>query len=228
MAWHSKWHQKRLKEDASIMHILCFVSVILINILFSLSALSLSADSTSSSQPKINPECDNIDSAKNVEVKLKNISVSVHHLQKTIQEIIFEITRQEYIRASEPEVVGPIVIPAIPPPAGEIAVSGFLPPRKKYINFYSKQAQDLFMMLDEEASLLPDNLDINKNPYFQFSKIKQDLNNMRAENNMLLKSMTSPKCDNLTIGKQAIRMSDDLDQLQKSLKECEKKHSLKN
>ena len=157
-----------------------------------------------------------------LEIELKNVATSAHHLQKTIHDIIFEITRQEYVRSSEPEVAGPIVIPAIPPPDGVIAMSGFLPARKKYIDFFAEQARNLLMMLNEEGMSLPDSWEADSQVSAQLISVKTILNDLRIQNNALLTSMTGSNYDNLVIGKQAIKMSEDLDQVQELLKECEK------
>lgn len=159
---------------------------------------------------------------ENVQIKLKDLSDSAHHLQKTVHEIIFEITRQEYVNASEPEVVGPIVIPAIPPPTGVIAMGGFFPPRKKYIDFYADQARDLLMMLSEEGASLPDKAEGDEQLNAELSKLKKALEDLRQENDSLQNTMMGPTYNNLAIGKQAVKVSDQLDQMQKLIKDCQK------
>jgi len=186
--------------------------------------LSVALNSTvlaiSSSSP---PERTNLkQTEEDTEIKLKNVAASAHHLQKTIHEIIFEITRQEYVTASEPEVVGPIVIPAIPPPTGVIAMGSFLPPRKKYIDLFAQEAASLMTMLNEEGASLPDSIEADSQSSTQLANVKRILADLKTQNDALISSMSDTKYNNLLIGKQAIKMSDDLDQVQKLLKECEK------
>jgi hypothetical protein len=199
-----------------------FFGAIVLNLAFSSIALAIS-DSSDLSQTNTPSNIVNLKQPdEDVEAKLKNVAASAHHLQKTIHEIIYEIARQEYVTASEPNVIGPTVIPAIPNPTGAIAMGNFLPPRKKYMDLFAEQSRSLLMMLNEEGSTLPDSLEADNQANTQLANVKTLLNDLRVQNDALLNSMTGPKYNNILIGKQAIKMSDDLDQIQKLLKECEK------
>jgi hypothetical protein len=199
-----------------------FFGAIVLNLAFSSIALAFS-DSSDLSQTNTPSKIVNLKQTdEDVEAKLKNVAASAHHLQKTIHEIIYEIARQEHVTASEPNVIGPTVIPAIPNPTGVIAMGDFLPPRKKYMDLFAEQSRSLLMMLNEEGSTLPDSLEADNQANTQLANVKTLLNDLRVQNDALLNSMTGPKYNNILIGKQAIKMSDDLDQIQKLLKECEK------
>jgi hypothetical protein len=199
--------------------------VIILCLLFALYSSSAAAQSAADANASLGKQEDRFEIKQideNVRVKLKDLADSAHHLQKTVHEIIFEITRQEYVNASEPEVVGPIVIPAIPPPTGVIAMGGFFPPRKKYIDFYADQARDLLMMLSEEGSSLPDKIEGDEKLNAELPKLKKALEDLRQENDSLQNSMMGPTYNNLAIGKQAVKVSDQLDQIQKLIKDCQK------
>ncbi len=202
------------------MHIY-FIAAILINLACSPLALAIGSKSDlpqAGAQPNTNLEQD-----ENIVTQLKDVAASAHHLQKTVHEIIFEMTRQEYVSGSPPDVVGAMVIPAFPTPTGMIATGEFLPPRKKYMDFYSEQARNLFMMLDEEGMSLPDSLAGDDQLNMDLINFKKALSNLKIENDALLSAMAGPKYDSVSIGKPAVKMSDDLDQIQKLLKECEKR-----
>jgi hypothetical protein len=153
---------------------------------------------------------------------LKNVADSAHHMQERMHDIIYEITRQEYVTAGEPNVVGPTVIPAIPMPTGTIAMGGYLAPRKKYMDFFAAQTKSLLTMLIEEGSNLPSTLPRDANMSAKLSMIKGDLNALQEENNSLQPLMIGPTYDNLKIGRQALLMSSKLDDLKKLLKDSER------
>ncbi len=152
---------------------------------------------------------------------LKNVSDSAHHLQNTIRDIVYEITRQQYVTPVEPNIIGSVVIPAMGP--GTIAIGGYLPPRKKYMDLFAGHAQSLLTMLMEEGASLPDTSDNDSDLSAKLVKIRQVLDNLKAQNVLLQASMAGPSYENLVIGKQVVAMSDQLDDLKKLLKESEQR-----
>ncbi len=154
--------------------------------------------------------------------KLKDVADGAHHLQQTLHEIVFEVTRQDYAIASEPNVIGPMVIPAIPMPTGAIPMGIFFPPRKKYMTLYAEHTHSLLTMLTEESASLPNNVENDDAMTSKIANIKQYLEKLRNENDTLQQLMAGPAYNNLLIGKQAVQMSDEIDQIKKLLKDSEK------
>lgn len=152
---------------------------------------------------------------------LKNVADSAHHLQHTVHSIIYEITREEFVTVAEPNVIGPMVIPAMGP--NPFIVGDYLPPRKKYMDLFAGQVQSLLGMLIEEGSSLPDTKENDPQLSAKLVEIKKDLDNLNKQNGLLQTLMAGPSYDNLKIGRQALLISDELDSLKKMLKESEQR-----
>ncbi len=85
---------------------------------------------------------------------LHDVGVSVHHLQEMLKGLMYEAQRQDMVVVAEPDVIGPIVMPAIPNPSGMLSM-GLLPPRKKWVDYFMSQIEEIIPMLDHEINSLP-------------------------------------------------------------------------
>jgi len=85
---------------------------------------------------------------------LHDVGVSVHHLQEMLKGLLYEAQRQDMVVVAEPNVIGPMIIPAIPNPSGMMSI-GYLPPRKKWIDYFMSQIEEIIPMLDHEINSLP-------------------------------------------------------------------------
>ena len=85
---------------------------------------------------------------------LHDVGVTVHHLQEMLKGLLYEAQRQDMVVVAEPDVIGPIVMPAIPNPSGMMSM-GYLPPRKKWVDYFMSQIEEIIPMLDHEINSLP-------------------------------------------------------------------------
>lgn len=85
---------------------------------------------------------------------LHDLGVTLHHLQEMCKGLLLEAQRQDMVVVAEPNVIGPMVIPAIPGPSGMMSM-GFLPPRKKWVDYYMAQIEEIIPLLDHEINALP-------------------------------------------------------------------------
>lgn len=85
---------------------------------------------------------------------LHDVGTTVHHLQEMLKGLLFEAQRQDMVVVAEPNVIGPMIIPAIPNPSGMMSI-GYLPPRKKWVDYFMSQIEEIIPMLDHEINSLP-------------------------------------------------------------------------
>jgi hypothetical protein len=85
---------------------------------------------------------------------LHDVGVSLHHLQEMCKGLLLEAQRQDMVVVAEPNVIGPMVIPAIPGPSGMMSM-GVLPPRKKWVDYFMAQIEEIIPLLDHELNALP-------------------------------------------------------------------------
>ncbi len=85
---------------------------------------------------------------------LHDVGVTVHHLQEMLKGLLYEAQRQDMVVVAEPDVIGPMVMPAIPDPSGMMSM-GYLPPRKKWVDYFMAQIEEIIPMLDHEINSLP-------------------------------------------------------------------------
>ena len=189
-----------------------FMSIVLINCMSFMPAQAI--DSISGSIPTEIPKTEeqqtpNKESDEALKQQLKNLVGSVHHFRDSMHSIAYEMTRQQYATVMEPEVIGLMVIPAMP----SVAFGGYLPPRKKYMDFFSRQSADLLTMALEEGSTLPSGDGVAQNLAQDLSTIKSDLGQLRGLYTPLQKAITAPSYDTLAIDKPLIALSEQVDAL---------------
>ncbi|MBC7999757.1 MAG: hypothetical protein IAF58_17520, partial [Leptolyngbya sp.] len=85
---------------------------------------------------------------------IHDIGVTVHHLEQMLKGLLYEAQRQDMVVVAEPDVIGPMIIPAIPGPSGMLSM-GYLPPRKKWVDYYMGEIEQLIPMLDHELNSMP-------------------------------------------------------------------------
>lgn len=85
---------------------------------------------------------------------LHDVGVTVHHLQEMLKGLMYEAQRQDMVVVAEPDVIGPIIMPALPNPSGMMNM-GYLPPRKKWVDYFMSQIEEIIPLLDHEINSLP-------------------------------------------------------------------------
>jgi len=84
---------------------------------------------------------------------LKELTNSLHHLKRAAFDIYCETQRQDQVVAVQPDVIGPIILPAIPNATGVLSM-GTLPPRKQWLDFFMNQVGQLLPMVDGEINAI--------------------------------------------------------------------------
>ena len=91
---------------------------------------------------------------------LRQMGEALKKIQRAALELMAEATRQDYISVGDPDVVGTIIIPALPSPSGMMAIGPYLPIRAKWMDYYLDQIGKLIPMYAEltDGLALPDNV----------------------------------------------------------------------
>lgn len=150
--------------------------------------------------------------------RVKELITSVKHLKRSTFDVFCEVQREDLVAVGEPNVIGPIIVPAIPAGSGLLGTGEYLPVRKKWIDHYMAQIERLYPMVtkDLEGLKLSDDVD---------AKAKEHYKNMVLNYNKLgpaLKSLDSktlgPKYDNQVIAKASAIAQNYIDKLEKESK----------
>jgi len=155
-------------------------------------------------------------------VGLKAIGEALHRIRAVSHNMIGECTRQDLVVVSEPDVIGPMVLPAIPAPDGMINTGNTLPPRKKYLDLYGYALQKLIPILSEEMNntVIPADKQAAVAPQWaEMVAAVEDIRN-RYEALVPLVQVDEKDIDRLAVGKQALAIYDDcekVDRLRKSV-----------
>ena len=156
------------------------------------------------------------------EVGLKELLESVKAIRRVSMDIIGEVERHDLVVVGEPDVIGPIVMPAIPNPTGTMQMGDALEPRKKWLNIYMSQLDQLVTFLRQEVKAVvipPDKQSEVNNYWTEIRRLTVDLN----QHYKYLKLITvGPDYDNLSIGHEALGIYDDTSKFDKPLKEVYK------
>src|SRR5690606_10510041 len=115
--------------------------------------------------------------------------------------------RQDTIVVAEPDVIGPVIIPAMPTTTGMLP-GGMMPPRKKWIDYFMNQVESLLPMVEKDIAAIELPSEASAEAQKQYKRIKEcgaklpdDLEN--------LKSVTAgEKLENMPIAVRAQKMQD--------------------
>lgn len=185
---------------------------------------SNSTNATTSTDPKVLEGQIKADSI-NLETHLKELTNSLHHLKRAAFDIFCETQRQDDVVAVQPDVIGPIILPAIPNPSGVLSM-GTLPPRKNWLDYFMNQVGQLLPMVDSEINsiVMPQEIsDQGKQDLVQIRELARGLNPL-AVNLDKVTSVTDLKNDD--IAKSAVAFQEQVTSLEKMVKDLSKQAKL--
>ena len=150
--------------------------------------------------------------------RVKELITSVKHLKRSTFDVFCEVQREDLVAVGEPNVIGPIIVPAIPSGSGLLGTGEYLPARKKWIDHYMAQIEKLYPMVTKELEGLKLGEEAD-------DKAKEHYRNMVLNYNKLgpaLKSLDAktlgPKYDNQVIAKASAIAQNYVDKLEKETK----------
>lgn len=85
---------------------------------------------------------------------LRQMGDCLKKMERAALELMGEATRQDYISVGDPDVIGTMIIPAIPSPSGMLAVGPYLPIRDKFMDYYLDQIGKLIPIYAEYTDSL--------------------------------------------------------------------------
>ena len=159
------------------------------------------------------------------EAGVKELEETSKYLRRAAADMIGEVERQQYVTVGSPNVIGSIVIPAIPIPTGQISTGQLLPPRPKWVGFYmSEISQSVAALLQEFNSLLQEltTLSVPDERAQQIAQSMKELTALAGDiqthyRNLQLVTQ-GDKLENLKIGKEALAIYDDSKPMEEMLK----------
>lgn len=149
---------------------------------------------------------------------LKELLSSLGHLKRSTYDVFCEVQREDLVVVGEPNVIGPMIVPAIPSGSGLLNTGEFLPARKKWIDYYMSQIEKLYPMVTRElqALKLPD--DATDDMKGHYRRVVLAYNKLGPSLKDLDKITQGPKYDNKAIAKCAAISQGYLDKMDKELK----------
>lgn len=162
---------------------------------------------------------------------LRQMGDALKKMQRASLELMGECTRQNYISVGDPDVVGTIIIPALPDPSGMMAIGPYLPIREKWMDYYLDQIGKLIPIYASlvDGLILPDG--VRTQGTAQLDTMRPLFEDARARYLTLLNMSKDLKTmKNMTIAKEAVLLHDDMQKMDgirknvfKLLKDSEKK-----
>jgi len=152
---------------------------------------------------------------------LVELEQTVHHMKDASWGAFCEAQRPDVIYAGGPDVIGGVVINPIGQ-AGMIPTGGYLPPRKKWIDYYSMHVAYLAPLLKQELDSfkLPAGVSSGTlDDYKEYSIIAAHLPELCDK---MLTACQGPKYDNVTISMAAGMLNEELKRYDKVRKEIYK------
>lgn len=149
---------------------------------------------------------------------LHDLSKTLHHLKRSAWDIFVEVQRQNMVVVGEPDVIGPIIIPAIPSPSGMVGVGGFLPPRKKFLDYFMSQVSDLAKMTQTEVTGLILPSDAGDTAKAELKTITDTSQQLTADVAALQEVTQGPQFDNMAIARAAQLVQNHVQDIEKASK----------
>jgi hypothetical protein len=152
-------------------------------------------------------------------LEIKEMGVAMRQISHAATELYGEMTRQDMVSLGSPDVIGTMVIPAIP--VGPIGLGPYLEPRKKWVDLCMTHLSQMMPMLQEEIA------DINPALH---AETKDDADPVLAEVNTLmtqvqasygkLQTLTqAAKYDNVAIANECVTLTEAMKKLEKLRKQ---------
>lgn len=131
--------------------------------------------------------------------KLKEFLSSLHQIKRSTYDVFCEVQREDLVVVGEPNVIGPMIVPAIPSGSGLLSTGQFLPVRKKWIDYYMAQIEKLYPMITSELQDLKLRSDVSKKSRKHYVNIVKAYNKLGPVLKDLDKITIGPKYDNTKI-----------------------------
>ena len=154
----------------------------------------------------------------NAEATLTELEQTVKHVRQSAEDAFYEAQRPDMLYAGGPNVVGSVVINPVGI-GGYLPTGGYLPVRKKWIDYFSMHVAYLAPILKQELEsfVLPPGVSSDTTTdYEEYKKIGSRLPDMCEK---MIASCQGPKYDNMTIGMAAGTLNEELKRFDKQRKE---------
>lgn len=150
--------------------------------------------------------------------QLKELLGSLKQLRRSTFEIFGEVQREDLVVVGEPDVIGPMIVPAMPDVSGMLGTGQYLPARKKWIDYFMANIERLYPMVTKEleALKLPDDATDDMKGHYKrvvlaYNKLGPSLKDLEAVTQ-------GPKYDNEAIAKCATISKTYVEVMDKELK----------
>jgi|688.fasta_scaffold665816_2 hypothetical protein len=151
---------------------------------------------------------------------LRQMGDALHKMERAGLELMGEATRQDYIAVGDPDVIGTLIIPALPSPSGVMAVGPYLPIREKWMDYYLDQIGKLIPIYAEltDSLVMPPEVKAEATKLLdQMQPIFQDARERYIVLLYYAKHLKDVKNDQIAV--LAVRLHDDMDKMDKIRKD---------
>lgn len=152
---------------------------------------------------------------------LRQMGEALKKIQRAAAELVGEATRQDYISVGDPDVVGSIIIPAIPDPSGMMPIGDYLPMRQGWVDYYLDQIAKLMPLYAAEVDNLALPAGIKSDATALMDQMTPLYEDAKSHYLTLFNMQKALKgTDNIKFGEQAVMLHDDMkkiDELRKKV-----------
>lgn len=150
-----------------------------------------------------------------IDTLLREVSDTSHHLKRAALDLIGEVERQNLTIVAEPDVIGPMIIPAAPDVTGTIATGDLLPPRKKWVDYFTQEIGKLQAILFSDVNQVQFDDVLQPDATETWNEIVTLIDAIDGHYKNLVTASQAKKLDNLAIGKEALYIYDSMNRVEK-------------
>jgi hypothetical protein len=149
---------------------------------------------------------------------VRELEETSRYLRRAVIDLIGEVERQDYVTVGSPNMIGSMVIPAMPTPSGQIATGDILPARKKWVDIFMSEISKAVIALTQECSQLVMPAEKQASVAQPLVELKTLIKDIDAHYQNLLLVTKGPTYENLKVGKETLAIYDDLRPCEEQLK----------
>jgi len=150
---------------------------------------------------------------------LKELGDVCHHMKSASTDLLYESQRPNTVAIGGPTIIGNTVIPIAAAPGGIVNMGGYLPPRKKWIDYFVSQVSFLVPQLETQINSTNPTSG-TANPII--ADMKNEFATMKPWYERLLADTKGPPYNNYNITKDASALNITAGHIEKDQKKLER------
>lgn len=149
---------------------------------------------------------------------LKEMARGAKLMERAAMDMVGEVEITEYVVATQPDAIGPLIVPSVSFPEKNIGFAQMDQPKKKWLDYVIHMMTPLVKMMQTDADALQLPPDASDDMKKCLAAIKEQLADTQKHFDNFAPLCEKPPFDNIKIGKEALGIYDDMQRVEGQIK----------